>query len=138
MTVSVGLLHQVVVDCRCTWSAQFSKLEVRAVFVCGTTACDEALSACGQGRTFSAAGLNDEDILPAHALLDLDPRLAALELGQQHLCRRYAEVVADGPARVSRLRSSPSHDILCELRVRAAAEDDNVANHDAGGGVAVG
>jgi hypothetical protein len=46
-------------------------------------------------RTFSSARLDDEDILSSDALFNLNPRLAALELVQQYLCRRYAEVVAD-------------------------------------------
>jgi len=49
-------------------------------------------------RTLPSARLDDEDILASDALLNFHPRLAALELGQQHLCRRYAEVVADGSA----------------------------------------
>lgn len=54
-------------------------------------------------RTFTTARLDDEDILSANALFDLDPRLADLELAKQDLCRRDAEVVADGPgAAVSR------------------------------------
>jgi hypothetical protein len=50
-------------------------------------------------RTFTAARLDDEDILPSDALLNLDPRLAALELVEKHLGLGYAEVVADSPIR---------------------------------------
>ena len=56
--------------------------------------------ACGSqegARTFTAARLDDEDILPSDTLLNLDPRLAALELVEKHLSLRYAEVVADSP-----------------------------------------
>jgi hypothetical protein len=49
-------------------------------------------------RTWTAARLDDEDILSAHALFNLDPRLAHLELAKEDLCGRDAEVVADGPA----------------------------------------
>ena len=48
-------------------------------------------------RTFTAARLDNEDILPSDALLDLDPRLAALELVEKYLGLGYAEVVADSP-----------------------------------------
>jgi hypothetical protein len=85
-------------------------------------------------HTFSTAGLDDEDILSSHALLNLNTRLAALELVKQHLGRRYAEVVADSPAR--RLATAAAalffhrRNILCELRVRAPAQNHNVAHHD--------
>jgi hypothetical protein len=86
-------------------------------------------------RTFSSAGLDDEDILASHALFNLNARLAALELVEQHLGRRYAEVVADGPARgqLTGFFHSCGRDLLGELRVRAAAQDDDVADHDDGG-----
>ena len=48
-------------------------------------------------RTFTTARLDDEDILAAHALLNLDSRLAAFELVKKHLCTRDAQVIADGP-----------------------------------------
>lgn len=48
-------------------------------------------------RTFTAAGLDDEDILSSYTLLDLDTRLTTLELVEKHLGLGYAEVVADGP-----------------------------------------
>jgi hypothetical protein len=76
----MGVLHQVVVDCTQQVLAGLWHME---------------MANC----TFSSTRLDDEDILSSHALLDLDPRLAALELVQQRLCRRYAEVVADGPTR---------------------------------------
>ena len=89
-------------------------------------------------RTFSSTGLDDEDILSTDALFDLYTRLTALELVKQHLRWRYAEVVADGPARWSaggRIIFPCCRDILSELRVRAPTEDDDVANHDESGGV---
>jgi hypothetical protein len=79
-TVRMGVLHQVVVDCTQRVLAESRHVE---------------MASC----TFSSTRLDNEDILSSHALLDLDPRLAALELVQQRLCRRYAEVVADGPTR---------------------------------------
>jgi hypothetical protein len=89
-------------------------------------------------RTFAAARLDDEDILAAHAFFNLHPRLAALELVKQHLCRRYAEVVADGPVCLSAaVQCGPSRGILSELRMRGPTQDDNVAHHDGGGGVAI-
>jgi hypothetical protein len=91
-----------------------------------------------RSRTFSSTRLDDEDILPAHALLNLNARLAAFELGQQHLGRRYAEVVADGPGRQSAACAYvflPGRDILSELRMGASAQHDNVAHHDASSGV---
>jgi hypothetical protein len=48
-------------------------------------------------RTFTTARLDDENILPSYTLLNLDPRLAALELVKKHLSLRYAELVADIP-----------------------------------------
>ena len=48
-------------------------------------------------RTFTAARLDDEDILSSHTLLNLNARLAALELVKKHLGLGYAEVVADSP-----------------------------------------
>lgn len=88
-------------------------------------------------RTFSSTRLDDEDILATDALFDLYTRLTALELVKEHLRRRYAEMVADGPARWSadgRIISPRCRDILSELRVRAATQDDDVANHDESGG----
>jgi hypothetical protein len=89
----MGLLHQMVVDCaRHEQLAKFLKCVP-----------DSRVPSCLQPsmlqeiRTFTAARLDDEDILPAHALLNLDPRLAALELVEQDLGLRYAEVVADSP-----------------------------------------
>jgi hypothetical protein len=85
-------------------------------------------------RTFSSAGLDDEDILASHALFNLNARLAALELVEQHLGRRYAEVVADGPARgqLAVFFHGRGRGLLGELRVRAAAQDDDVADHGDG------
>ena len=51
----------------------------------------------GELRTFTAARLDDEDILSSHTLLNLNARLAALELVKKHLGLGYAEVVADSP-----------------------------------------
>lgn len=48
-------------------------------------------------RTFTAAGLDDEDILSSYTLLDLDTRLTTLELVKKYLGLGYAEVVADSP-----------------------------------------
>jgi hypothetical protein len=87
-------------------------------------------------RTFASARLDNEDILSSHALFDLYPRLAALELIEQHLCRGYAQVVADSPVYRSAAAHLTSHrDLLSELRMRAPAEDDNVAHHGGSGGV---
>jgi hypothetical protein len=47
--------------------------------------------------TFTAARLNYKDIFPSNTLLDLDPRLAALELVKKHLGLRYAEVITNSP-----------------------------------------
>jgi hypothetical protein len=91
--------------------------------------------AAGRLRTFASARLDDEDILPPHALFDLDPRLAALELVEQDLGRGDAQVVADSPVHRSAAaahRISHRH-LLSELRVRAPAEDDNVAHHRGSG-----
>jgi hypothetical protein len=88
-------------------------------------------------RTFASARLDNEDILSSHALFDLYPRLAALELIEQHLCRGYAQVVADSPAYrlAAAAHRNPHRDLLSELRMRAPAEDDNVAHHGGSGGV---
>jgi hypothetical protein len=50
-------------------------------------------------RTFSSTRLDDKDILSPNTLFDLNARLTALEFVKKHLGWRYAEVVADGPAR---------------------------------------
>jgi hypothetical protein len=49
-------------------------------------------------HTWTAARLDDKDILPSHALFNLHPGLPDLELAKEDLCGRDAEVVADGPA----------------------------------------
>jgi hypothetical protein len=67
----------------------------------GIAADGSAHRVTSRDRTFPSTGLDDEDILSSHALFNLNARLAALELVKQHLCRRYAEVVADSPARWS-------------------------------------
>jgi hypothetical protein len=54
----------------------------------------------GRAGTFSAARLDDEDIFPSHALLNLDARLADLELAKEDFGGGDAEMVADGPVRV--------------------------------------
>jgi hypothetical protein len=58
-------------------------------------------------RTFTAARLDDEDILASDTLFNLDTRLTALELVQKHLGLGYAEVVADGP--VAGLAKATAH-----------------------------
>lgn len=62
----------------------------------------------------AAAGLNDEDILSSDGIHDLDASLSYSELAEQDVCRRNTKVVAD---------------CLGQLRVRAAAQDDQVADH---------
>jgi hypothetical protein len=83
-------------------------------------------------RTFTAARLDDEDILSSHTLLNLDTRLAALELVKEHLGLGYAEVVADGSmgGLVKAIARCSSRDVLGELRVRASAQDHNVPHGD--------
>jgi hypothetical protein len=149
----MGLLHEVVVHCmRHIQSAIFfSNCEAGAVpspvgRPPAASVCMHAGPAATKPRsvrrvtmmkrrhTFSTAGLDDEDILSSHALLNLNTRLAALELVKQHLGGRYAEVVADSPAR--RLATAAAalffycRNILCEMRVRAPAQHHNVAHHD--------
>jgi hypothetical protein len=101
----MGVLHQVVVHCAAHAESAMVLSRACGAFVgrrLGQVrggATDGAHRGKSRDRTFSSAGLDDEDILASHALLDLNARLAALELVEQHLGRRYAEVVADGPAR---------------------------------------
>lgn len=64
-----------------------------------------------------AARLDDKDILAADALSNLHARLADGKFAKQDVRRRYAQVVADGGS---------------QLRVRVAAEHDEVANHGGG------
>ncbi|PWO29439.1 GPI anchored serine-threonine rich protein [Pyrenophora tritici-repentis] len=52
----------------------------------------------GGFRTFTAARLDDEDILASNTLFNLNSCLTALELVKKHLGLGYAKVVADGPA----------------------------------------
>ena len=75
-------------------------------------------------RTFTAARLDDEDILASHALLNLDSRLADLELAKEDLCRRDAEVVADGPA-----PSSVRPDLMLGVSLSIALATANAAAH---------
>jgi hypothetical protein len=78
--------------------------------------------ACAQGDEelhevvihLAAAGLDNVDIFVANAVADLDPSLSIGELLQFDVGRRDAEVGAD---------------VVGELRVGGAAEDNNVANH---------
>jgi hypothetical protein len=101
----MGVLHQVVVHCAAHAESAMVLSRACGAFVgrrlwqARGGATDGAHRGKSRDRTFSSAGLDDEDILASHALLDLNARLAALELVEQHLGRRYAEVVADGPAR---------------------------------------
>lgn len=62
----------------------------------------------------AAAGLYEEDILATDRLLDFNASLANRKFAQEDLGRRYSQVVADS---------------LGELRVAAAAQDDQVAHH---------
>lgn len=94
----MGLLHQMVVDCtRHTKLAQFSG-KVCGGRIFGWSLLRVRMERWSEwsARTFTAARLNDEDILASNTLLDLHTGLSALELVEEHLCRRYAEVVADG------------------------------------------
>lgn len=100
---------------------------------CDSRRCEQNKKKCDargsrlQGRTFTTTRLDDEDVLSSHALLDLDPRLAALELVQQHLGLGYAEVVADGPVGQSARRPAVRRGyVLCQLRMRSSAKHHNV------------
>jgi hypothetical protein len=62
----------------------------------------------------AAAGLDDEDILSSDRVHDLDASLSDRELAKQDVCRRNTEVVAD---------------CLGKLRMRAAAQNDQIAHH---------
>jgi len=62
----------------------------------------------------AAARLDNVDILVANAVADLDPSLSIGELFQFDVGRRDAEVGAD---------------VVGELRVGGATEDNNVAHH---------
>lgn len=63
----------------------------------------------------AAARLDDEDIFPTHTLSNLNAGLADGKLAEQNLGGGDTQVVADG---------------LCELRMRAPTEDDDIADHD--------
>jgi len=62
----------------------------------------------------AGAGLDDVDILAADGVLDLAAALAAREFCEDAVAGRDAEEVAD---------------IFRQLRVRVAAEEDDVADH---------
>jgi hypothetical protein len=110
-------------------------------------ACLLACLLAAGSHTWTAARLDDKDILPSHALFNLHPGLPDLELAKEDLCGRDAEVVADGPAPSLALRfvtllliamlkavggEAERWRALSQLRVRAPAEHDNVADHGAG------
>jgi hypothetical protein len=88
---------------------------------CGDSSCACGL-ACAQGDEelhevvidLAAAGLYDVDILIAHAVADLDPSLSISELLEFDVGRRDAEVGAD---------------VVCELGVGGATEDNNIPHH---------
>jgi hypothetical protein len=61
-------------------------------------ACLLACLLAAGSHTWTAARLDDKDILPSHALFNLHPGLPDLELAKEGLCGWDAEVVADGPA----------------------------------------
>ena len=58
--------------------------------------------------------LYDVDIFPTYGLVDLDPSLSNGEFGEEHIALRNAETITY---------------LLIQLRVRAAAEDNDVADH---------
>ena len=62
----------------------------------------------------AAARLDNEDIFASDRLLDLNTSLSYCKLSEENFCGWYAELVADS---------------LDELRVRAAAQHNHVANH---------
>lgn len=64
----------------------------------------------------AGSGLDDVNILASDRVLDLAATFAAGELGQDAITGRDAEDVAD---------------IVRQLRVGVAAQEDDVANHDA-------
>jgi len=90
-TMRMGLLHQMVVDCAQHQKSARLFSECAVPKPCATSVLDDF-------RTFTAARLDDEDILASNTLLNLNSRLTALELVKKHLGLWYAKVVADGPA----------------------------------------
>lgn len=62
-----------------------------------------------------AGALDDEDILASDAVADLDAGLPDAELGEVDFGWRNAQVCAD---------------LLRELRVGGAREEEDIANHD--------
>ena len=85
-----------VVHCAAKILAQFFQVgEAPTIAAC--TGPPRLRSSQGRGfSTWTSARLDDEDILPSHTLLDLDPGLTDLELAEEDLCGRDTEVVADG------------------------------------------
>ena len=64
----------------------------------------------------ASTGLYDVDIFPTHGLVDLDPSLSNGEFGEEHIALGNAETITY---------------LLIQLRVRAAAKDNDVADHGA-------